>query len=284
MYQIIKEGEVKAEPSIATATSAPPKEEKACNSATLSPKREVVCVSLSPVKVGKKRKDRTPSPSSPKIVIDLTSEEEYATFPLTQLSEKEPSIYVLNEKESIAYEREMYRFRAWTATATPATVNIRGICPGIQRRYPGHRPNFCIICFFTLFVCWMGCEAAPKGRGCNLLMQFSTLCGSKMEIFKTNFFDILAIHNDQTSYVEHVLDPPHVLFTVFCLFGRGLGLLNDFVLLTAGAPSPFTTYTPKNKVFENDIFDIVATHNDHPTYVKHVLGGICVFFTYLGIG
>ena len=32
-----EEGEVKAEPSIATATSAPPKEEKASNSATLSP-------------------------------------------------------------------------------------------------------------------------------------------------------------------------------------------------------------------------------------------------------
>ena len=25
------------------------------------------------------------------------------------------------------------------------TVDIRGICPGIQRRYPGHRPNFCIV-------------------------------------------------------------------------------------------------------------------------------------------
>ena len=56
--------------------------------------------------------------SSPKIVIDLTAEEEYATFPLPQLSEKEPSIYVLNEKESIVYEREMYRSRAWAAPAT----------------------------------------------------------------------------------------------------------------------------------------------------------------------
>ena len=46
-------------------------------------------MSLSPVKVEKKQKDRTPSPSSPKIVINLTAEEEYATFPLTQLSEKE---------------------------------------------------------------------------------------------------------------------------------------------------------------------------------------------------
>ena len=90
----------------------------------MSPKREVLCVSLSPVKVEKKRKDRTHSPSSPKIVIDLTAEEEYATFPLTQLSEKEPSIYMLNEKESIVYDREMYRSRAWAAPATPAKAPV----------------------------------------------------------------------------------------------------------------------------------------------------------------
>ena len=42
------------------------------------------------------------------MIIDLTTEEEYATFPLTQLSEKEPSAYELTEKESIAYEHEMY--------------------------------------------------------------------------------------------------------------------------------------------------------------------------------
>ena len=95
-----------------------PKEEKASNSATLSPKREVVCVSLSPVKAQKKRKEQTPSPSSARITIDLTAEEEYASFPLTQLSEREPSTYELNEKESIVYEREMYR--VWAAPATPA--------------------------------------------------------------------------------------------------------------------------------------------------------------------
>ena len=97
-----------------------------------------MCISLSPVKVEKKRKDRTPSPSSPKIVTDLTAEEEYATFPLTQSSEKEPSIYVLNEKESIVYEREMYRSHAWAALATPAKApsNSRFVqysisfCPG----------------------------------------------------------------------------------------------------------------------------------------------------------
>ena len=47
---------------------------------------------------------------------------------------------------------------------------------------------------------------------------------------KTNFFfDILTIHNDQISYVKHVLDPLHVFFTLFgCWRGDG-GLVNDFV-------------------------------------------------------
>ena len=31
-------------------------------------------------------------------------------------------------------------------------------------------------------------------------------------------------------------------------------------------------------------FDIVITHNDHPSYVKYVLGGIYMFFTLLGNG
>ena len=75
-YPKKEEGEVKADPSIVvTATSAAPKEEKASNSATLWPKREVVYVSLSPVKAQKKWKDGTPSPSFAKMMIDLTAEE-----------------------------------------------------------------------------------------------------------------------------------------------------------------------------------------------------------------
>ena len=32
------------------------------------------------------------------------------------------------------------------------------------------------------------------------------------------------------------------------------------------------------------VLDIVVTESDHPGYVKHVLGGIYVFFTLLGHG
>ena len=36
------------------------------------------------------------------------------------------------------------------------------------------------------------------------------------------------------------------------------------------------------EVFETCFFDIVTTHNDHPRYVKHVLGRIYMFLTLFG--
>ena len=68
--------------------------------------------------------------------------------------------------------------------------------------------------FFTLFGCWGG-GGLPRGIGHNLLLQFSRLGSSKMEISKTAFFDTLTIQNDQISYVKHVLAPLYVFFTLF---------------------------------------------------------------------
>ena len=45
-----------------------------------------------------------------------------------------------------------------------------------------------------------------------------------------------------------------------------------------------TLYSSKIEVSGTLFFDIVTTHNDHPSYVKLVSGSIHVFFTYLGIG
>ena len=39
----------------------------------------------------------------------------------------------------------------------------------------------------------------------------------------------------------------------------------------------FTLY--KNRRLRNLFFYNVTTHNDQPSYVKHVLGSVCVFFT-----
>ena len=44
----------------------------------------------------------------------------------------------------------------------------------------------------------------------------------------------------------------------------------------------FTLGSSKIEVFETCFFDVVTTQNDHPRYVKHVLGCICVFFTLFG--
>ena len=74
-------------------------------------KAETVVVLGSPIKAEPCANNpivHTPSPKHE--VNDLTAEEDYATFPLTQLS----------EKENMVYEREMYRSRAWAAPATPA--------------------------------------------------------------------------------------------------------------------------------------------------------------------
>ena len=44
----------------------------------------------------------------------------------------------------------------------------------------------------------------------------------------------------------------------------------------------FTPDSSKIEVFETCFFDIVTTQNDHPSYAKHVLGRIYVFFTLFG--
>ena len=44
----------------------------------------------------------------------------------------------------------------------------------------------------------------------------------------------------------------------------------------------FTPGSSKIEVFETYFFDIVTTQNDHPRYVKHVLGRIYVFLTVFG--
>ena len=61
----------------------------------------------------------------------------------------------------------------------------------------------------------------PRGLGHNLLMQFSGLSSSKMELSETDLFDTLTIQNDQISYVKHVLAPIYVFFTLFGCWGGG---------------------------------------------------------------
>ena len=44
----------------------------------------------------------------------------------------------------------------------------------------------------------------------------------------------------------------------------------------------FTPDSSKIEVFETCFFDVVISLNDHPRYVKHVLGRVYMFFTLFG--
>ena len=54
------------------------------------------------------------------------------------------------------------------------------------------RPYLVKHVFFTILGCWVGMGGgSPKGLVHNLLMQLFTLDSSKIEVFKTGFFDIV---------------------------------------------------------------------------------------------
>ena len=136
--------------------------------------------------------------------------------------------------------------------------------------------------FFTLVGC-VGGGGAPKGsRAHNLLMPFSGLGTSKMEISETDFFDALTIQNDQISYVKHVLAPLYVFFTlVGCVWGGGGGApkgsrAHNLLMPFSGLGSS------KMEISETDFFDALTIQNDQISYVKHVLAPLYVFFTLVG--
>ena len=74
---------------------------------------------------------------------------------------------------------------------------------------------------FTLFGCVFFWGGVPRGLGYNLVMPFSRLSGSKIEISETDFFDTLTIQNDQISHVKHVLAPLCAFFTLIGCWGWG---------------------------------------------------------------
>ena len=137
--------------------------------------------------------------------------------------------------------------------------------------------------FFTLFGWGGGGGGLPTGLGHNLLMQFSSLGSSKLELSETDFFHTLTIQNDQISYMKHVLAPLYVFFTLFgCGPGGGGGLtrgLGHNLLMQLSSLS-----SSKMELSETDFFDTLTIQNDKICYVKHVLDPLCVFFTLFGWG
>ena len=71
-----------------------------------------------------------------------------------------------------------------------------------------------------------------------------------------------------------------MFFTLFGYWVGGGGLPRDGY--TTCLCSFSTRTAQKSKFLKQYFFDIVTTQNDHPSYGKHVLGRIYVFFTRFG--
>ena len=94
-------------------------------------------------------------------------------------------------------------------------------------------PSLCV--FHPIWVFWSE-GGLPRGPGHNLLIQFSGLGSSKMDISETDLFDTLTIQNDQVSDVKHVSTPLYVFFIFFGVLTGGLpkGLGHNLPMGTYG--------------------------------------------------
>ena len=119
----------------------------------------------------------------------------------------------------------------------------------------------------------LGGGGVPKGLVHNLLVQFFTLAAQKsVKASERCFFGMVTTHNDHPGYVKHVLGCIYVFFTGIGCVGGG-GSLHSLLVQF------FTLGSSKIEVSERCFFFyMVTTHNHHPSYVKHVLGSIYVFF------
>ena len=136
------------------------------------------------------------------------------------------------------------------------------------------------MCFSRYLGVWWGGGGTKGCRAHNLLMQFSGLGSSKMEISETGFFDTLTIQNDQISFVKHVLAPIYVFFTLFGCVWWGGGTkgcrAHNLLMQFSGLGGS------KMEISETDFFDTLTIQNDQISFVKHVLAPIYVFFTLFG--
>ena len=119
---------------------------------------------------------------------------------------------------------------------------------------------------FSPYLAVFGGGGTPRGLGHNLLMQLSSSAAQKWQLPKLIFFYILTIHNDQISYVKQILDPIHVLFTLFGCLNGGKGLGHNLLMQF------FTLGTSEVEIFETDFFDVLTIHNDQISCVKHFSG------------
>ena len=111
----------------------------------------------------------------------------------------------------------------------------------------------------------------------NLLSHFFTLGSSKVKGSEPFFLiDIVTMHNDHPSYLKHVLGGICVFFKPIWVLGAGGGVLPRGGWVHNLPLRVFTSGSSKIEVSETYFSDIVTTHNDHPSYIRHALGSFHV--------
>ena len=126
----------------------------------------------------------------------------------------------------------------------------------------------------------------PRGLGHNLLRQFCSLGSSKMELSKTDFFDILTIQNDKISDIKHVLAPLYVFFHpiwVCVCVELGHNLLMQFSSLDSSrmvVPLPSSRCLAEGNRISPAVL-CIQVHNTHGWLkdaldVPHAYGNLCV--------
>ena len=96
-----------------------------------------------------------------------------------------------------------------------------------------------------------------------------------LQVKNGKFFDILTIHDDEISYLKHVLDLLCVCFhPIWVFFGMGgggaRGVGHNLLMQSSNSGSS------KMEISETDFFYILTIQNDQISYVKHVLDPIHV--------
>ena len=95
-------------------------------------------------------------------------------------------------------------------------------------------------------------------------MWFVTLGGSKIEVFETDFSDIVTTQYDHPRYVKPVLGCIYMIFTIFGYWVRGGGGGAPRGLIQNLLMQLFTVGSSKIEVVGTCAYHIVTTEYDHP--------------------
>ena len=92
----------------------------------------------------------------------------------------------------------------------------------------------------------------------NLLMQFFPLDSTKIEVFKTCFFDIVTTRYDHPSYRKHILGRIWVFFTLFGYWVGGGGGGSQ-----GNGTQPAYAFFPSRQLKNGSVQNLFFSYYDH---------------------